>query len=71
MLAAEHSTARESDTQWGTRPGSRAGDVARGGAYIVGSSHSLAVDAKRENILEMKRCRDEWGVYPIRPSTFV
>ena len=40
--------------------------AAPGGAYIMGSSHSLAVDAKRENILEMKRCRDEWGVYPIR-----
>jgi len=23
------------------------------------------VGAKPENILEMKRCRDEWGVYPI------
>ena len=21
---------------------------------------------RRENILEMKRCRDEWGAYPIR-----
>jgi hypothetical protein len=31
----------------------------------MGSSHSLAVDAKPENIWEMKRCRDEWGVYPI------
>jgi len=39
--------------------------AAPGGGYIMGSSHSLAVGAKRENILEMKRCRDEWGVYPI------
>jgi uroporphyrinogen-III decarboxylase len=39
--------------------------AAPGGGYIMGSTHSLAVDAKRENILEMKRCRDEWGVYPI------
>ncbi len=37
----------------------------------MGSSHSIAVDAKRENILEMKRVRDQWGVYPIRPSKFV
>ena len=36
-----------------------------GGGLIMGSSHSLAVDAKKENILEMKRVRDEWGVYPI------
>jgi hypothetical protein len=41
------------------------GHAAPGGGYIMGSSHSLAVDAQRENILEMKRCRDEWGVYPI------
>ncbi len=39
--------------------------AAPGGGYIMGSSHSLAVGAKVENILEMKRCRDEWGVYPI------
>jgi len=45
--------------------------AARGGGYIMGSTHSLAVDARRENILEMKRCRDEWGGYPINPSTFV
>jgi len=44
--------------------------AAPGGGYIMGSTHSLAVDAKRENILEMKRCRDEWGVYPIRPEKF-
>lgn len=39
--------------------------AAPGGGYIMGSTHSLAVDARRENILEMKRCRDEWGHYPI------
>jgi len=36
-----------------------------GGGFIMGSSHSLAVGASRENILEMKRCRDEWGNYPL------
>jgi uroporphyrinogen decarboxylase len=46
------------------------GHAAPGGGYIMGSSHSLAVGAPRENILEMKRCRDEWGVYPIDPSRF-
>jgi hypothetical protein len=45
-------------------------NAAPGGGYIMGSSHSLAVDAKRENILEMKRCRDEWGVYPIDSTKF-
>ena len=44
--------------------------AAPGGGYIMGSTHSLAVDAKRENILEMKRCRDEWGIYPIDPKRF-
>jgi len=44
--------------------------AAPGGGYIMGSTHSLAVDAKVENILEMKRCRDEWGVYPIDPRRF-
>lgn len=45
--------------------------AAPGGGYIMGSTHSLAVDARAENILEMKRCRDEWGVYPIDPARFV
>jgi len=45
--------------------------AAPGGGYIMGSSHSLAVGAKRENILEMKRCRDEWGTYPINPKRFI
>ena len=44
---------------------------APGGGFIMGSTHSLAVDAKVENILEMKRCRDEWGLYPIDPKRFV
>jgi len=42
--------------------------AAPGGGYIMGSTHSLAVDAKAANILEMKRCRDEWGTYPIDPK---
>jgi uroporphyrinogen decarboxylase len=45
--------------------------AAPGGGYIMGSTHSLAVGAKVQNILEMKRCRDEWGAYPIRPERFV
>ncbi len=40
-------------------------NAAPGGGYIMGSSHSLAVGARAENVLEMKRCRDEWGRYPI------
>jgi len=44
--------------------------AAPGGGFIMGSTHSLAVDAKRENILEMKRLRDEWGAYPIDPKVF-
>jgi len=44
--------------------------AAPGGGYIMGSTHSLAVDAKVENILEMKRCRDQWGAYPIDPKRF-
>jgi uroporphyrinogen decarboxylase len=44
--------------------------AAPGGGFIMGSTHSLAVDARRENILEMKRCRDEWGLYPIDPRRF-
>lgn len=39
--------------------------AAPGGGYIMGSTHSLAVGAKKENILEMKRCRDQWGGYPV------
>jgi len=45
--------------------------AAPGGGFIMGSSHSLAVDAKKENILEMKRLRDTWGVYPMSPERFI
>ena len=44
--------------------------AAPGGGYIMGSTHSLAVGAKLANVLEMKRRRDEWGTYPIRPERF-
>ena len=30
----------------------------------------LAGDAKAQNILMMKKCRDEWGKYPIDPKNF-
>jgi uroporphyrinogen decarboxylase len=39
-----------------------------GGGFIMGSTHSLATGAKPENVLEMKRCRDEWGGYPLMPE---
>ena len=41
-----------------------------GGGYIMGATHSLSVGAKVENALGMKRCRDEWGRYPIDPRRF-
>lgn len=41
-----------------------------GGGYIMGSSHSLAVGAQPRNILEMKRCRDNWGHYPLTPGSW-
>ena len=44
--------------------------AARGGGFIMGSSHSLASGAKLENIMAMKRCRDRWGVYPVLPERF-
>ena len=44
--------------------------AAPGGGYIMGSTHSLAVDSKPANILEMKRPRDTWGSYPINPANF-
>ena len=44
--------------------------AAPGGGYIMGSSHSLAVGAKAENILEMKRLKNTWGTYPINPKNF-
>ena len=40
--------------------------AAPGGGYIMGSSHSLAVGAIIDNVAEMKKCRDEWGTYPIK-----
>lgn len=43
--------------------------AAPGGGYIMGSTHSFAVDAKKENILEMKRCRDECGNYHSKRKT--
>ncbi len=46
-------------------------NAAPGGGYIMGSSHSLDVGATRENILQMKKCRDEWGNYPIDPKVMV
>jgi uroporphyrinogen decarboxylase len=46
------------------------GCAAPGGGFIMGSSHSLAVGAKIENVLQMKRVRDEWGEYPVNPATF-
>ena len=39
-----------------------------GGGYIMGSTHSLATGARPENVREMKRCRDEWGGYPLTPE---
>jgi hypothetical protein len=39
---------------------------APGGGFIYGASHSLAVGTKYENLMEMKACRERWGVYPIR-----
>ena len=39
--------------------------AAPGGGYIMGASHSLAVGIPLENLMTMKRFRDEHGVYPI------
>ncbi len=39
---------------------------APGGGFIYGSSHSLAVGCKPENLQRMKECRERYGVYPIR-----
>lgn len=39
--------------------------AAPGGGFILGSSHSLAVGCKRENLKTMKQCRERYGVYPI------
>lgn len=40
--------------------------VAPGGGFIYGASHSLAVGISLENLMEMKKARDTYGVYPIR-----
>ena len=40
--------------------------AAKGGGYIMGSSHSLAVGAKYENIMAMKEMRDMQGSYSIK-----
>lgn len=41
-----------------------------GGGYIMDSTHSLAVETKKESTLEIKRCRDQWGIYPINRQRF-
>lgn len=38
---------------------------APGGGFILGSSHSLAVGCKPENLQRMKDCRMRYGQYPI------
>lgn len=44
--------------------------AAPGGGYIMGSTHSLAVGARKANVLKMKWCRDKWGYYPINAKEF-
>lgn len=39
---------------------------APGGGFIYGASHSLAVGTKQENLMAMKKAREEWGTYPIK-----
>jgi hypothetical protein len=41
--------------------------VAPGGGYIMGSSHSLTIGATYDNIMAMKKFRAEYGQYPIKP----
>ncbi|MBM3474522.1 MAG: hypothetical protein FJX75_14760 [Armatimonadetes bacterium] len=41
---------------------------APGGGFILGSSHSLAVGCKPENLMKMKECRLKYGTYPIEVS---
>ena len=38
--------------------------AARGGGFIYGASHSLAVGTKLENLMAMKESREKWGTYP-------
>jgi hypothetical protein len=49
----------EADAKYAIRWG------APGGGFIYGSSHSLAVNCKPENLEKMKECREKYGVYPI------
>ncbi len=50
----------EADARYAIRWG------APGGGFIYGSSHSLAVGCRPENLERMKECRDRYGEYPIR-----
>lgn len=38
----------------------------KGGGLILGSSHSLTVGATYENIMAMKKAREDFGVYPLK-----
>lgn len=49
----------EADARYSIRWG------APGGGFIYGSSHSLAVGCKPENLEKMKGCRERYGVCPI------
>jgi len=40
--------------------------AAPGGGFIYGASHSLAVGTGIENLMAMKRFREEFGTYPIQ-----
>lgn len=50
----------EADARYAIRWG------APGGGFIYGSSHSLAVGCRPENLERMKQCLDKYGEYPIR-----
>jgi uroporphyrinogen-III decarboxylase len=41
-------------------------NAAKEGGLIMGSSHSLTIGASYDNVMEMKKCRDELGVYPMK-----
>ncbi|HIS76723.1 MAG TPA: hypothetical protein IAB51_07915 [Candidatus Merdivicinus excrementipullorum] len=41
----------------------------KGGGLILGSSHSLTIGAALENILTMKRAREELGTYPLKAGS--
>lgn len=38
----------------------------KGGGLILGSSHSLTIGATYENIMAMKKAREDFGVYPLK-----